>query len=120
MKENAMKERPLIQTAAQQMLAAGMTPRQGADEILKAMIVEALKENRGNICRTARALHMHRNTLSRRVVELQIADVAKECRTDRQSQRSLKYGGRLPMHSPALRKLAQNNLNGTGDRSRVA
>lgn len=120
-----MKERPLIQTAAQQMLAAGMTPREGALAIAKEMIVEALKENRGNICHTARALRMHRNTLSRRVVELQIVDVARECRVDRQSQRNLKYGGRLPVHSPGLRKLAQNNLNRsgsnqTGDRSRVA
>jgi len=103
-----MKETtPLIQMAAQQMLAAGMTLHEGAGALSKAMIVESLKANRGNVCRTARALRVHRNTLSRKLVDLEIGDVARDCRADLKNAGQLRFGGRLPQRN-------------AGDHSRVA
>lgn len=91
-----MKETPLIQTVARQMLAAGLTPLQGARETQKEMIAESLREHHGNICRTARALGLHRNTLSRKLAEFGIANLALECRAAISSQKALRFGGRLP------------------------
>jgi DNA-binding NtrC family response regulator len=90
-----MKERPLIQQVARQMLAAGLTPLQGARETQKEMIAESLREHHGNICRTARAIGLHRNTLSRKLAELGIANVALECRADLANQKALRFSGRL-------------------------
>jgi DNA-binding NtrC family response regulator len=41
-------------------------------EFKKRFIVTVLEENRGNQCRAARELGMHRNTLSRTMQELKI------------------------------------------------
>ena len=91
-----MKETPLIQRVARQMLAAGLTPLQGARETQKEMIAESLREHHGNVCRTARALGLHRNTLSRKLAEFGIADIALECRADFNNQKALRFGDRLP------------------------
>jgi transposase-like protein len=101
-----MKATALIAITAGQMLAAGMNPSEAARELRKAMITQALDTHHGNVCRVARALHVHRNTLSRQMADLGISDIAKEFRTESQLQRSLKMSG-LPLHSPALRKLAR-------------
>lgn len=41
-------------------------------EFKRAWVIEALKNNRGNNCRTAAGLGLHRNTLSRLTTELGI------------------------------------------------
>jgi hypothetical protein len=115
-----MKETPLVKMAARQALAAGMTPQQGGRELQKEMIVESLKENHGNACRTARALHMHRNTLSRKITELRIEDLVEdfraELRNQLRNQKPLRFGGRLP----ARRMTNQSDVDIQDDRSRVA
>ena len=112
-----MKEStPLIQMAAQQMLAAGMTLHQGSGLLEKAMIKESLRTNRGNVCRTAKALQVHRNTLGRKMMDLEIADVARECRADLKNARELRFGGHMPMRKIEARRPSAD----TGDRSRVA
>lgn len=112
-----MKETSLVKMAARQALAAGMTPQQGGRELQKEMIVESLKENHGNACRTARALHMHRNTLSRKITELRIEDLVEDFRAELRNQKPLRFGGRLP----ARRMTNQADVDVQDDRSsRVA
>src|ERR1700758_1189690 len=45
---------------------------EGVREFKKRFILTVLQENRGNQCRAARELGMHRNTLSRTIAELKI------------------------------------------------
>jgi hypothetical protein len=102
---------------AQQMLLAGMTPGDGARELKKEMIVISLEEHRGNLCRTAHALGMHRNTLSRAVEELGIAGLPKQIRLGwrRPQQASFEYAKRsrngaasiVPRERQAERKESQ-------------
>lgn len=61
----------LAQTAAD-MLDAGMTWWECLDEIRKAVLLEALTRSRGDQCKAARQLQMHRNTLGRQLDELDI------------------------------------------------
>lgn len=67
-----MKEIALIKTTAEQMLAAGMTLQDACRLLGKAMILNSLELHGGNMSRTARALRMHRNTLTRKMHELEI------------------------------------------------
>lgn len=55
-----------------QMLAAGMTYQQAVREFKKRFILEVLARHRGNQCKAAAELGMHRNTLSRTIAELKI------------------------------------------------
>ncbi len=45
---------------------------EGVREFKKRFILTVLQENKGNQCRAARELGMHRNTLSRTITELKI------------------------------------------------
>ena len=45
---------------------------EGVREFKKRFILTVLQENKGNQCRAARELGMHRNTLSRTISELKI------------------------------------------------
>ena len=47
-------------------------PSEAVREFKKRFILTVLEENKGNQCRAARALKMHRNTLSRTIAELKI------------------------------------------------
>jgi hypothetical protein len=107
-----MKENSLIQTVAQQMLEAGMSLHESAHLLAKTMIIEALRANHGNICRTARELHLHRNTLTRNMADLGIAEVARGYRAELRRVCELRFGGRLPLEKVEVRR--------TDDRSRVA
>ena len=105
-----MRETALIRLAAQQMLAAGMNTSEGARELRKAMIVEELELVHGNVCRAARALGMHRNTLSRQMEDLGIWDAARKFRTE----------SRLPVNSRAIRKLARSRIDSGNGADRKA
>ena len=111
-----MKEQNTLTQIAQQMLEAGMTLHEGAREISKAMIIESLRQTKGNVCHTARALQVHRNTLSRKMSNLEIADVAREVRAELQKARTLRFGGRMPLSKMEVRRPSAD----VGDRSRVA
>lgn len=75
-----------------QMYSSGILYSEAVREFKKRFIMNVLQQNRGNQCKAARELGMHRNTLSRTIAELKL-DV-----------RQLRDGGRRPVRSerPAL------------------
>lgn len=50
----------------------GITYNEAVREFKKRFLVEVLAHHRGNQCKAAKELGMHRNTLSRTISELQI------------------------------------------------
>lgn len=77
-----MKDKTLIAETAEQMLAAGMSLHQSAEAIKREMIVAALHRRQGNLCRVARLLGEHRNTVARQMEKLGIAHVPQACREE--------------------------------------
>ena len=55
-----------------QMYRSNILYSEGVREFKKRFILTVLQENKGNQCRAARELGMHRNTLSRTISELKI------------------------------------------------
>jgi len=55
-----------------QMHKGGILYSEAVREFKKRFILTVLQENRGNQCKAARQLGMHRNTLSRTIVELNL------------------------------------------------
>ena len=55
-----------------QMHAGGITYDEAVREFKKRFILEVLAHHRGNQCKAARELGMHRNTLSRTIAELDL------------------------------------------------
>jgi Fis family transcriptional regulator len=55
-----------------QMHAGGITYNEAVREFKKRFILEVLAHHRGNQCKAARELGMHRNTLSRTIAELDL------------------------------------------------
>ncbi len=55
-----------------QMYRSNILYSEGVREFKKRFILTVLQENKGNQCRAARELGMHRNTLSRTIAELKI------------------------------------------------
>jgi DNA-binding NtrC family response regulator len=55
-----------------QMYKSNILYSEAVREFKKRFIVTVLQENKGNQCRAARQLGMHRNTLSRTIDELKI------------------------------------------------
>jgi DNA-binding NtrC family response regulator len=54
------------------MQASGITYAEGVREFKKRFILEVLARHRGNQCKAAQELGMHRNTLSRTIAELDL------------------------------------------------
>lgn len=61
-----------LDTLVMQMQASGITYDEAVREFKKRFILQVLSANRGNQCKAAKELGMHRNTLSRTLSELQI------------------------------------------------
>lgn len=55
-----------------ELVRRGVTLEQARREFEKQFIVASLKSNRGNFCRSARSLGVHRNTLRNKVCDLGI------------------------------------------------
>ncbi|MGH9586119.1 MAG: helix-turn-helix domain-containing protein [Acidobacteriaceae bacterium] len=55
-----------------QMHSGGITYEEAVREFKKRYLIEVLAHHRGNQCKAAKELGMHRNTLSRTIAELQI------------------------------------------------
>ncbi|MFZ0661725.1 MAG: helix-turn-helix domain-containing protein [Acidobacteriaceae bacterium] len=55
-----------------QMHDGGITYEEAVREFKKRYLIEVLAHHRGNQCKAAKELGMHRNTLSRIIAELQI------------------------------------------------
>lgn len=51
---------------------SGILYSEGVIEFKKRFILNILKECKGNQCKAARELNMHRNTLARTIIELKI------------------------------------------------
>jgi Fis family transcriptional regulator, factor for inversion stimulation protein len=55
-----------------QMYKSGITYSEAVCEFKKKFILTVLQDCKGNQCKAARLLGMHRNTLSRNIVELKL------------------------------------------------
>ena len=55
-----------------QMHAGGITYAEAVREFKRRFLMEVLAHHRGNQCKAAKELGMHRNTLSRTIVDLHI------------------------------------------------
>ena len=55
-----------------QMYRSGITYSEAVREFKKKFILTVLQDNKGNQCKAARQLGMHRNTLSRTIAELRL------------------------------------------------
>jgi DNA-binding NtrC family response regulator len=55
-----------------ELVRRGLTLEQARREFERQFIVASLKSNRGNLCRSARSLGVHRNTLRNKVSDLGI------------------------------------------------
>ena len=56
-----------------ELVRRGLTLEQARREFERQFIVASLKTNRGNFCRSAKSLGVHRNTLRNKVSDLGIA-----------------------------------------------
>ncbi len=61
-----------LEALISQMVRSNILYSEAVREFKKRFIVTVLEENRGNQCKAARELGMHRNTLSRTMQELRI------------------------------------------------
>lgn len=64
--------RPELDSVVAQMYASGLRFEDAVREFKRAFIREVLVAHRGNQCRAAEELKMHRNTLSRTMAELEL------------------------------------------------
>jgi DNA-binding NtrC family response regulator len=64
--------RELLIGLTTEMNRRGIFYEEAVREFKKVFIVTALRDTEGNLCRAAKRLGMHRNTLARNVAELQI------------------------------------------------
>ena len=67
-------KRELDQLVAQ-MYAGGITYTEAVREFRKRFLLEVLSRHRGNQCKAAQDLGVHRNTLSRMIAELELDPV---------------------------------------------
>ena len=57
-----------------ELVRRGLTLEQARREFERQFIVASLKSNRGNFCRSAKSLGVHRNTLRNKVSDLGIGE----------------------------------------------
>lgn len=82
-----------LEALVAQMHSTGILYSEAVREFKKRFIMNVLAQNRGNQCKAARELGMHRNTLSRTIAELKL-DV-----------RQFRDGRRPPRPAPLLDRL---------------
>ena len=77
-----------------QMYKSNILYSEGVREFKKRFILTVLQENKGNQCRAARELAMHRNTLSRTMaeLELEVAEVRAGLKRPVRSERLVHSG----------------------------
>ena len=64
--------RDQLEALVLQMYKSNILYSEAVREFKKRFILTVLQENKGNQCKTARQLGMHRNTLSRTIAELEL------------------------------------------------
>jgi len=88
-----------LEALVAQMYSSGILYSEAVREFKKRFLMNVLQQNKGNQCKAARELGMHRNTLSRTIAELKL-DV-----------RPFRDGGRRPVRSerpiPVEKKLVR-------------
>jgi DNA-binding NtrC family response regulator len=88
-----------LELLVQQMNVSGITYAEAVREFKKRFILHVLAQNRGNQCKAAQEMGMHRNTLSRTMEELGI-NPAQVRAGVRASQRS---GAKRPVRSEGVK-----------------
>ena len=83
-----------------EMHASGILYDEAVREFKKVFIATVLEQNKGNQCKAAKQLGMHRNTLSRTITELKL-DV-RPLRKSQSSQPHSKDGRRPPRSAAPL------------------
>jgi Fis family transcriptional regulator len=61
-----------LEHVVEQMYGAGMRFDEALREFQKAFVLTVLRQEKGNQCKTANKLGIHRNTLRRTITDLQI------------------------------------------------
>ncbi len=61
-----------LEALVAQMYSSGILYSEAVREFKKRFIMNVLQQNKGNQCKAARELGMHRNTLSRTITELKL------------------------------------------------
>ena len=61
-----------LESVVAQMHSSGVTYDEAVREFKRRYLLEVLSHHRGNQCKAAAELGMHRNTLSRTIAELQL------------------------------------------------
>jgi Fis family transcriptional regulator len=84
-----------LEALIDQMHQSGILYSEAVREFKKRFILTVLQENQGNQCKAARALGMHRNTLSRTISELKV-----DIRAVRNGARRPPRSARLPLAEP--------------------
>src|SRR5579864_2003579 len=85
--EGSVKDQ--LEALVAQMHSSGILYSEAVREFKKRFIFNVLQHNKGNQCKAARQLGMHRNTLSRTMAELQL-DVRQFRENSRRPVRSAK------------------------------
>jgi Fis family transcriptional regulator, factor for inversion stimulation protein len=85
-----------------QMHGSGILYTEAVREFKKVFITHVLQQNRGNQCKAARQLGMHRNTLSRTLNELGL-DVRDLRKSDKDMRRPPRSAQPLTMEKKAAR-----------------
>jgi DNA-binding NtrC family response regulator len=70
-----------------ELVRRGLTLEQARREFERQFIVASLKSNRGNLCRSAKSLGVHRNTLRNKVCDLGIGSEDYDLPGRRQARR---------------------------------
>ena len=78
-----------LEALVAQMHGSGILYSEAVREFKKRFIVNVLQQNKGNQCKAARELGMHRNTLSRAMAELglSLAEVRASLKRPPRSER---------------------------------
>ncbi|MCU1321321.1 MAG: helix-turn-helix Fis-type [Acidobacteriaceae bacterium] len=107
-----------------QMHSSGVSYTDAVRQFKKRYILEVLAHHKGNQCKAADELGMHRNTLSRTLTELELttAQIRDQVRTQLRDN-GIRNGMRRPPSSerPSLHNLAVNGtrINGNGVAPRI-
>jgi DNA-binding NtrC family response regulator len=83
-----------------EMNASGILYDEAVREFKKVFIANVLEQNKGNQCKAAKQLGMHRNTLSRTITELEL-DI-RPLRKSHSNGAKDKEGRRPPRSAPPL------------------
>ena len=83
-----------LEVLVTEMNSSGILYSEAVREFKKVFIANVLEQNKGNQCKAAKQLGMHRNTLSRTLAELEL-----DVRTSRRTNHDALKDGRRPPRS---------------------